>query len=500
MKNFYLLISILIFSQLHYSFAQDDYLKWLQKEQEKYQKYIDEQDKKFLDFLRKEWKEVGLEKGLPSFNTPKPVEPPKFIEVEKKSEEIKVLPPSEPKKKTKLNGEKVPPEKVEKIPSDEKEQKPRAVESEKLSNALTLEFDFYGASLKCFYNDKIKIKLKGKLSKETIANFWEDLSSSNYKDILQQAISLKSQMHLNDWGYLILINNLAEKIYSDLPNEKILFIWFLLVKSGYLARVGYYEDRVTLLIATDNVLYETPYLFLKNHTSRFYRITLDEKSKIEIGKIYTYDGEYPTSTKVFDFYLRDYPLIEDKYESKTISFIYNKKEYVIPFEYNISAVKFFERYPKTEYPVYFSAGMSEKAKTSLLNNLKPYIKDKSEYEAVNFLLHFVQKATDYKTDFEQFGREKPLFPEESLFYKFSDCEDRSILFSFLVKKLTGLEVIGLKFPNHVAVAVKFNQNVEGDYINYKGSKYLICDPTYFGADAGICMPAFKNVEAKIIEW
>jgi hypothetical protein len=135
-----------------------------------------------------------------------------------------------------------------------------------------------------------------------------------------------------------------------------------------------------------------------------------------------------------------------------------------------------------------------------LKSIKPYIENKSEIDAVNFLLHFVQKATNYKSDKEQFGVEKPLFPEESLFYEFSDCEDRCILFSYLVSNLLGLKVVALDFPNHVATAVKFNDNIKGDFIIYKGSKFVICDPTYFGADVGVCIPAYKNAEAKIIEY
>ncbi|MFQ6042627.1 MAG: hypothetical protein ACE5PV_17360, partial [Candidatus Poribacteria bacterium] len=99
---------------------------------------------------------------------------------------------------------------------------------------------------------------------------------------------------------------------------------------------------------------------------------------------------------------------------------------------------------------------------------------------------------------EQFGGEKVLFPEESLFYDYSDCEDRSVLFAYLVRKLVGLEVIGLDFPGHIATGVKFNTDVTGDYVMYQNRRYIICDPTYINADAGVCMPKFRNTTLSVI--
>jgi hypothetical protein len=117
---------------------------------------------------------------------------------------------------------------------------------------------------------------------------------------------------------------------------------------------------------------------------------------------------------------------------------------------------------------------------------------------VNILLRFVQTAFEYKNDEMQFGREKPFFLEETLFYPYSDCKDRAILVVFLVRQLLGLEVIGLDYPDHSATAVKFSTDVRGDTMEYKGSKYLVCDPTCINANIGQCMPKFVGIEPEII--
>jgi hypothetical protein len=110
----------------------------------------------------------------------------------------------------------------------------------------------------------------------------------------------------------------------------------------------------------------------------------------------------------------------------------------------------------------------------------------------------VQTAFEYKTDPEQFGREKPLFPDETLFYPFSDCEDRAILFAYLVRHMLGLDVVALDYPGHIATAVMFSTDIAGDSIVFHGKKYIICDPTYVNADVGASMPEFKNVKPNVI--
>ena len=131
--------------------------------------------------------------------------------------------------------------------------------------------------------------------------------------------------------------------------------------------------------------------------------------------------------------------------------------------------------------------------------LKKQIKGKTQEEAANMLINFVQTAFDYATDDEQFGYERPLFGDEIFYYPYSDCEDRSILYSILVRDLLGLDVVLLYFPGHLATAVKFTEDISGYYLTIDNEKYLICDPTYIGAPIGDCMPDYQNVSAEIIK-
>ena len=93
---------------------------------------------------------------------------------------------------------------------------------------------------------------------------------------------------------------------------------------------------------------------------------------------------------------------------------------------------------------------------------------KSYPEAADILLDFVQSAFVYEYDDKVWGDDRAFFAEESLFYPYCDCEDRSILFSRLVRNLLGLDVILVYYPSHFATAVKFEEPVKGDYILKEG--------------------------------
>ncbi len=77
-------------------------------------------------------------------------------------------------------------------------------------------------------------------------------------------------------------------------------------------------------------------------------------------------------------------------------------------------------------------------------------------------------------------------------------EDRSILFSRLVRDLLGLDVLLVFYPGHLATAVAFTDNVDGDYVELNGKHYIICDPTYIGAPVGATMPDMDNRTAKVV--
>lgn len=122
----------------------------------------------------------------------------------------------------------------------------------------------------------------------------------------------------------------------------------------------------------------------------------------------------------------------------------------------------------------------------------------SQRYAVEQLLNWVQTAFIYEYDDKIWGKDRTFFPEETLYYPYSDCEDRAILFTRLVRDILGLECLLVYYPGHLASAVCFNEETNGDHIILNGKKYTICDPTYINAPVGITMPGMDNKIAKVI--
>jgi hypothetical protein len=152
----------------------------------------------------------------------------------------------------------------------------------------------------------------------------------------------------------------------------------------------------------------------------------------------------------------------------------------------------------TRWAIYANTPLDPSIKATLYLALAKVMNGKSYPEAADILLDFVQSAFVYEYDDKVWGGDRAFFAEESLFYPYCDCEDRSILYSRLVRDLLGLDVILVYYPGHLATAVKFEEDIKGDYIQLGSDRYLVCDPTYIGAYIGQTMPEMDNNTAKVI--
>ena len=162
---------------------------------------------------------------------------------------------------------------------------------------------------------------------------------------------------------------------------------------------------------------------------------------------------------------------------------------------------FYATLPCVSFAVYGQAALDPVFLKSVERQLAPALQGMTQEAAINYLLHFVQYAFQYKTDEEHFGYEKWFFAEETIASSYSDCEDRSILFTQLVRHLLKMPIVLVYYPGrHLATAVRFsNTDTTGDYITVDGTKYLLCDPTYIGADLGMGMPQLMGIPIEIIK-
>lgn len=331
------------------------------------------------------------------------------------------------------------------------------------------------------------------VSESTVADAWRTLSVSGYDIVADDCLNFREQLDLNDWGYIELVKSLSRSFFGSENNEAVLMQAYLLVQSGYKLRLARTDNRLVLMMPFATTIYKYSYFTLDNE--KFY--LLDDNK--DGGSYYVFNCKF-AGEKTASLAIRGEPrFFDDPTPKKTFSSLrYPGASAIVATNRNL--IDFYNSCPVTsDWADYARASLSRKVKRNLYPALKKQIAGKSEVEAANILINFVQTAFDYQTDQEQFGYERPLYGDELFYYPYSDCEDRSILFSILVRDLLHLEVVLLNYPRHLATAVLFNEDVCGYYFNVNGKKYVLCDPTYIGAPVGDCMPQFVGTSAIIVE-
>lgn len=470
-------------SQLSLTYAQSDYEKeFLAFEKSISNEYIDFEKsihEEFSKMLKKNWEEFYSKQAPNPYVEPKPKVLP-IVKNEKKIIE-KVASPLVKIKKTVLK----------------KKPKSKPIVKKEIPQ-IPYGFDRYSVK---FYSQEIGFLIDtqskfglDKVSANSIRKFYSHFSKTKYKGLLEDIEKESLKLNLNDWAKYQLIYKLGMELYSN-ENLANLFSWFLLNELGFDSRIAYSNEEIYLLATIEHQLFQVS--FITKNSKKYYILTPSGRNS-PTASMYTYQGEHPSSSKKLSFFMNKKISLTKNIEDKELSFKYYNVNYKIKASYSKDLIDFYKTYPQSDFNVYFNSENSTSVSSSILEELKPLLVDKSELEAANFLLRFVQKAFKYRTDPKQFGYEKPLFVEETIFYPYSDCEDRSILFSYLVRSLLGLDVVGIHYEGHLATAVAFNSKVEGDSFTQDGRVYTIADPTYINANIGMTMKQYANTDFQVI--
>ena len=338
-------------------------------------------------------------------------------------------------------------------------------------------------------DNNLRFKLKN-ANENAVADAWGQLASEATEVLLDECLALRNELTLGDWAYYCMLRDLSEKYYGTNTNEAVLMETFLLAQSGYSVRIGRRDDKLLLLVPFDDQIYMMSYVNLEN--GRFYIID-QEKG----GNLYIFNRSFTKNDRVLSLRMAETPKLAMKASSDRTLTSRRYPELSVTLSTNKNLMDFYEGYPHCTWTNYSWAGLSDEVKEKLYPVLRAGIKGKSQIEAANRLINFVQTAFDYKTDNEQFGKERSLFADETIYYPYSDCEDRAILFSILVRDLLGLDVVLLLYPDHMATAVHYTESLNGTYFNMDGKTWYISDPTYIGANVGECMPAYAKTNPEV---
>lgn len=439
-----------------------------------YDEYRHQANEDYARFMRERWEEFQAMKGDPVPDIPEPPQP-----FERKDDApIPVLPLKKGKVVLQNSPDTLRPLKRPEKPV--------------LPNTLTIpEFHFvsYGTPMMVHLSNSLKIQLKD-IAEKTVADAWDKLAVEEAEVLLEDCLALREKFALGDWAYYCMLRDFSEKCYGRNANEAVLMESFLLAQSGYSVRIGRQDNQLILLLPFDGSVYVMSFVEIKG--TRFYIINRDKN-----GGINVFNRSFTDNDRVLSLRMKETP----KYAVKaTAERSFTSKRYPelsVTLSTNQNLMDFYDGYPKCVWTNYSWTGLSAEVKEKLYPVLRSGIESKSQIEAANRIINFVQTAFEYKTDRQQFGRERSFFADELFYFPFSDCEDRSILFSILIKDLLGLDVVLLHYPDHLATAVCYTESLNGTYFTMDGKTWYISDPTYIGARVGECMPGYANSNPEV---
>lgn len=478
------LLAILIINVCTSAFCQttfrETYEQFRKQAQSDYENFRDSANRQYAEFMRQAWEQHQIMPALP-----KP----------KEEEKPPVVMPKEDEQKPVEDNPVVVDDDIILPPEPEPQPTPVApIREEPVVEESYLGFTFYGVELRVrIGNDKISLP---DCSEETLSDAWVQLSGKEYNNTVRDCLEHRIRLQLSDWGYLQMLREMSHACLGK-TNEANLLMAFVFCQSGYKMRLGIANEKLYMLFASKHVIFDLGRFELDGEY--YYPFQCDEK-EIQICSV-GFPKETPLSLLIPQEQLLGYKkskgrtLTSERYPEMSFSVGANKN--LIAF-YNDYPTSMLDRNFMTRWAMYANTPMEKTVKSELYPALREKLKNLSQKEAMERLLNWVQTAFVYEYDNKVWGGDRAFFAEESLYYPYCDCEDRSILLSRLVRDLLGLKAILIYYPGHLAMAVRFTEDVKGDYILLDGNKFVVCDPTYIGAPVGMTMPDMDNHAAKVI--
>lgn len=456
------------------------YDAYTQKKNQEYENFRKKINSEYAAMVKKTWERFNAFKGI---NTPednvKPVPPVVWPDndKDKKSKEIpviEVIPTPKPE-----------PKPVPIAPVVNPEPQVPEVHLSHFGTACTVHFD------------KSKHKRLDGISETSISKQWKNMSDRNYDGLVSDCLLLRDKFQLCDWGYLELLNDVANAISGEGTNDATLLMAYMYCQSGYKMRLGRDDRKLYMLYASKHLIYRNVYYTINNENYYVYK---GQPERLNIC-----EASYPKE-KEMSLVIDKEPLLSSK---ATSSLTRRSKAYPgvsTTMTSNKNLMEFYNTYPTSmvggnecsRWALYANKPMQSSIKKQIYPSLLNAISGKSELVAVNMLLNYVQTGFEYEYDDKVWGGDRAFFAEESLYYPYCDCEDRSILFTRIVRDLLHLPCILIYYPGHLAAAVCFSENVNGDYVMLGNRKFIITDPTYINAPVGKTMPGMDNSKGKVI--
>ncbi len=444
-----------------------------------FEQYRQRLNEEFAAKLSGEWKKY---KSEPKKQVPSKPKPPKPTTVDN----------TKPASSTKVPVQTVvPPEKkIADIPVTLP-----TIDRQKPSKQYPVNFTFYNTPCGIEKFDTSLLTLSS-TDNTAVSKAWKRLTANgNLDPLIDDCLRLREEMQLSDWGMLQLADKVGATLYPNSSDKQAFLATAIMIQAGYDCRLMEKNGHIVMAYHPSHTIYGASRCGIDG---KFYYIygPLAEKE----GQISSYAGDFRKSPTPIRMVVDRYPRFAAAKEStKKYSSSLWKGAPAFEIAIDKPVMDFYDSYPIVDWNLYGLAPVSPHVERTLFPVMEILTEGMGEEEAVNMILSYMNYGFQYMTDPNQFGREKPFFPDENFYYPYNDCEDRAILFSRIVKQVLGLDAVYLFYPGHLAAAVRFSPgvNVKGSTVDVDGVPYVVCDPTCIGGKAGYLAPDFRSVPAKV---
>lgn len=492
------LFSFILVSCWLSSFAQNNefqqaYELFSNQAKQEYEDFRKNANQDFADFLREAWIEYET---LPA--VPKP-----------EDDQITPVVIREEDKKFPIENTPVVIEEEIEIPAPAPQPKPIAPIREQDGDGDRHAFILYGTDMSVRLSPSQKFKLS-KLDVNEIANLWDRLSANEYNNVIRDCLELRIKHQLCDWAYLRMLDRLSSSFFGEGTNEAELFKAYLYCQSGYQMRLAMANNHLYMLYASQHFLFEKPCWQIDGIF--FYADNCDEE------QVQICEASFPNEQALSLYVTTEQRLTPFKTKDRTLQS--DDLDWLkVSVSEDENLLRFCNDYPTscigedfmTRWAMYANMPLNKSTKEQLYPQFAMFFEaikrsfeengtDMQNYvpACVDLICHWIQTAFVYEYDDKVWGGDRAFFADETLYYPYCDCEDRSILLTRMVRDLLGLKCALVYYPGHLATAIAVGEDIKGDFIRINGTKFLVCDPTYIGAPIGLTMPNMDNQSAKVI--
>lgn len=330
------------------------------------------------------------------------------------------------------------------------------------------------------------------LNQESVSNLFNESRNFHLNASVNKLNTVREDLKLDDLGMTLLVDALAKAQYPASKTNESVFLKYLLLKQlGYDVLLTRHQNKLNCL---GNLSFRPArYLYIQYNGITY--IDLDFKKRETVNQHFIFKDNLRTYRTISRNPLVT-PRLNAQKEERSLFFRFGMDTFNVQVRSNRSLMDYLEDLPMFKLGKDYSrTGMSSDMQETLIPYLKEHTAGMTKADQVKFLLAFVQQSISYGSDYTKYGEERYYYPEQTLMAATADCEDKTFLLSYLLKRVANLSSVALLFENdqHLSLAVEIPHTEDALAFNYKGKSYLACEPTANSPRLGFSAFSLKRV-------